>query len=246
MTLRSPFMIASGDFFFRYRQYMFPVIFLAMLFLMRPQIIVNDTVHQLVIWAGFIITMLGQGIRLFNIGLDYIERGGKDGKVYASRLVTGGIYNHVRNPMYLGNLLMAVGIGLYSCVPVLFVTALPFFFYFYYAIMASEENFLRGKFGEEYEEFCRRVNRLWPNFKNITRTLEGFSYNWRRAAEKDSNTAFWTFTALIVLPLWRNYHLYGKEAIQSYLPYAVAMMVVLFPLFITLRILKKKGTFVKA
>lgn len=246
MTLKSPFMLASGDFFFRYRAYMFPIIFIGMLCVFRPQIIVNETITDIIIWAGFIIAMLGQGLRIFTIGFDYIERGGKEGKVYASRLVTGGIYNHVRNPMYLGNILMAIGIGLYGCAPLAFVIFLPFFIFFYYAIMSSEENFLRGKFGLEYEDFCRRVNRLWPSFTNISQTLSGFTFNWRRPLEKENGTAFWTFTALTLLPLWRNYMFKKNEAFAQYAPFAIAIMVVLIPVYITLRILKRKGALSQA
>jgi len=243
MRLSNPFMIGCGDFFFRYRAYMFPVIFIGMLFLFRPLVIVSETFYAWTIWIGFTVTMLGEGLRLFTIGFDYIERGGKDGKVFASRLVTGGIYNHVRNPMYLGNILIAVGIGLYSGAPLVLLVALPFFIFFYYGIMASEENFLRGKFGEEYDAFCRRVNRLWPSFKNIGQTLSSFTYNWRRAIIKDSGTAFYTFLALALLPLWRNYFLNGvRVADSAYMPYAVSIMVVLVPIYITLRVFKKRGT----
>ena len=44
MRLSNPFMVGAGNFFFRYRAYMFPVIFIAMLFVFRPQVIVNETV----------------------------------------------------------------------------------------------------------------------------------------------------------------------------------------------------------
>ena len=243
MTLNNSFMIGSGRFFFRYRAYMFPIIFISLLFLFRPQIVINETITNLLIWLGFIITLLGGGLRLFTIGFDYIIRGGKDGKVYASNLVTGGLYAHVRNPMYLGNVLLALGIGLYGSSPIVLVTVLPFFVFFYYALMANEENFLREKFGQEYVDFCNRVNRLWPSFKNIGRTLSGFTFNWRRSAIKDSGTAFYTYTALTLLPLWRNYYLGRQDAVRAYAPYAAAIMVILIPVYITLRILKKKGTF---
>ena len=236
-------MVGAGKFFFRYRAYMFPVIFITLLVFCRPQVVIDEKTSNILIWFGFAVTMLGEGIRLFTIGFDYIIRGGKGGAVYADKLVTGGLYNHVRNPMYLGNLLIAVGIGFYCSSPVVMATVLPFFFFFYYALMANEENFLRGKFGQEFEDFCNRVNRLWPNLSGISNSLAGFSFNWRRSIIKDSGTGFYTFTALALLPLWRDYFLGNKEAFDAYTPYAAAIMAVLIPTYITLRILKRKGTF---
>jgi len=243
MRLSNSFMVGAGNFFFRYRAYMFPVIFIVMLFVFRPQVIINEPVHDWVIRLGLGVTLLGEGLRFFTIGFDYIERGGKGGKVYASRLVTGGIYNHVRNPMYLGNILIAVGIGLYGGAPLAFVTVLPFFVFFYYAIMATEEKFLYGKFGKEYEAFCRRTRRLCPSFVNIGQTLSGFSFHWWRALIKDSGTAFWTFVALALIPLWREYFLHGTTVGESvYAPYAAGIVAVLLPMYLGLRILKKKGS----
>jgi len=221
---------------------MFPVIFIAMLFVFRPQVIISETVYNGLVWLGLVVTLLGEGLRFFTIGFDYIERGGKGGKVNASRLVTGGIYNHVRNPMYLGNILIAIGIGLYGGVALAFVTVLPFFVFFYYAIMATEEKFLHGKFGADYEAFCRRTNRLLPSFVNLGQTLSGFNFHWWRAAIKDSGTAFWTFVALALIPLWRECFLHGTTLAESaYAPYAAGIVIVLLPLYIGLRILKKKG-----
>jgi len=175
------------------------------------------------------------------MGFDYIERGGKEGKVYASRLVTGGLYAHVRNPMYLGNLLMALGIGLYSSSPLLLVTALPFFVFFYYAMMPNEEEFLRTTFGAEFEDYCRRVNRLLPCFRGIGATLSNFTFNWKKPLMKENGTAFWTLVALALLPWWRLYFMGERARAAAILPVGIGIVAVLFPIYITLRILKKTG-----
>ena len=149
----------------------------------------------------------------------------------------------LRSIRFARELLIAIGIGLYGGAPLAFVTVLPFFVFFYYAIMATEEKFLYGKFGEEYEAFCCRTQRLWPSFTNIGQTLSGFNFHWWRALIKDSGTAFWTFVALALIPLWREYFLHGITVSESaYAPYAAGIVVVLFPIYIGLRILKKKGS----
>jgi len=61
---------------------------------------------------GLITTVLGQAVRGATIGLAYIVRGGKEGKPYADGLVTEGIFRHCRNPLYVGNILMLLGVGI--------------------------------------------------------------------------------------------------------------------------------------
>ncbi|RQP19812.1 MAG: isoprenylcysteine carboxylmethyltransferase family protein, partial [Parapedobacter sp.] len=102
-------MIRIGNFFFRYRNYLFIFLYLA-LFIPSPPIFSEHTfgpkyyLYPLII--GLCITFAGQLIRGATISLAYIVRGGKDKKVYAEQLVTHGIFAHCRNPLYVGNILM--------------------------------------------------------------------------------------------------------------------------------------------
>jgi protein-S-isoprenylcysteine O-methyltransferase Ste14 len=83
------------------------------------------------------------------------------------RLVVVGFYRYVRNPMYLG--LAAGWIGLWIVlghanpvgVAVVGVVALGVCLF----VMLYEEPTLRGKFGAEYEEYCRNVRRWWPRMR---------------------------------------------------------------------------------
>ncbi|MFZ1009481.1 MAG: isoprenylcysteine carboxylmethyltransferase family protein [Candidatus Sulfotelmatobacter sp.] len=83
------------------------------------------------------------------------------------RLVVVGFYSYVRNPMYVG---FAAGwIGLWvifghanmTVVAAVAAAALgvDLFVIFY------EEPTLRGKFGEQYEEYRRNVRRWWPRLQ---------------------------------------------------------------------------------
>src|SRR6185503_9604048 len=110
--------------------------------------------------------------------LEYIVRGGRNRQVYAKRLVQGGVFAHCRNPLYLGNYLMLLGVGVASNSLLFLCVGMPFFAFAYWAIIAAEENYLRQKFGNEFDDYCRRVNRIIPNWTGFGKTLRGMRFSW--------------------------------------------------------------------
>src|SRR5262249_36610736 len=77
-------------------------------------------------------------------------------------LTTGGPYAYVRNPIYLGNMILGLGmVGLMDD-PRLLVLYLIAMVVLYTVIVPAEEAFLRGKFGDDYRRYCRAVPRLIP------------------------------------------------------------------------------------
>ncbi|MGH7644806.1 MAG: methyltransferase family protein [Gemmatimonadales bacterium] len=79
------------------------------------------------------------------------------------RLVVGGPYRFVRNPMYVGAGLALAGAALfYQSLAVLGYTAL-FFALTHTFVLFYEEPTLQRSFGEEYEAYRRRVGRWWPS-----------------------------------------------------------------------------------
>src|ERR1044072_3328458 len=106
-------MISIGNFFFRYRNFLFMFLYVALFIPSAPLFSSEVFGENYYIWPvvlGLIITVSGQLIRGATIGLAYIIRGGKEGKVYADELVTSGIFHHCRNPLYVGNILMLCGV----------------------------------------------------------------------------------------------------------------------------------------
>ena len=83
------------------------------------------------------------------------------------RLVVVGFYRHVRNPMYLGFAAGWIGLGVVFGHPhpgviaalAVVATGVHLFVLFY------EEPTLRNKFGADYEEYCRNVDRWWPRWR---------------------------------------------------------------------------------
>jgi len=76
-----------------------------------------------------------------------------------SALVTGGIYRFTRNPMYLGMALFLAAWALWlgQLTPWLGIWAYVAFINRFQ--IAPEERVLAEKFGEDWEQFCRRTRR---------------------------------------------------------------------------------------
>jgi protein-S-isoprenylcysteine O-methyltransferase Ste14 len=197
----SSFTIQYGNFLFKYRNTVFPIVLIALLAGLRPVEPLGDA--RLDFWMdilGLSVALLGQGLRVLVIGLAYIRRGGRNKRVHADRLVTDGIFGHCRNPLYVGNLLILAGLFIVHNNPWVYLIGGAFFLYGYHAIVAAEESFLLDKFGEDYAAYCRRVNRWLPRLEHLTQTLQGMEFHWRRVVAKDYSSAYaWMVLAILLL-----------------------------------------------
>jgi len=84
--------------------------------------------------------------------------------VRPGKLVTGGIYGRVRNPMYSGILLAIIGTAFIAPTQriIVFILILAFSFL---AIVKAEERELKKRFGKPYEAYCCRVPALFPRLR---------------------------------------------------------------------------------
>jgi protein-S-isoprenylcysteine O-methyltransferase Ste14 len=103
----------------------------------------------------------------------------QDNDLRAEKLVASGPYRHVRNPLYLGNILMAIGIGLLAS-RVGFLLIVVGNLIFCLRLIGLEESNLQKEQGESYIEFCRRVPRLWPSLQSRL-PESGLKPHWKQA-----------------------------------------------------------------
>lgn len=239
-------MIAIGNFFFKYRNFLFIFLYLA-LFIPSPKIFRESMLgadyylYPLII--GLSITVIGQLIRGITIALAYIVRGGKDKKVHADDLVTEGFFNHCRNPLYVGNILMLVGVGVLINSLLFVVLFIPLFLFIYQAIVLAEENFLRNKFGSQFDAYCNRVSRWMINFKGIGQTISSMSFNGKRWLIKEYNTqVIWLLGIFVILLFYYPQITNGDIELRNTL--AMIGAVVLAVYYLAIRYLKKSGTWV--
>jgi len=183
---------------FQYRSYT-PIPFLVFMV-----IFAQPTLMSLVI--GFCVVLLGEFIRLWGVAIAGSETR-TTGPVGGTFLITRGPFAYVRNPLYLGNMLMYLGIGIMSMAlfPWLTLGALVYFVFQYSLIVSLEEEYLVRTFGSEYVQYCESVPRFFPTMEMYS---EGMNpqpeLNWSRGfvSEKRTLQAIGLLALLLVI-LWR-------------------------------------------
>jgi protein-S-isoprenylcysteine O-methyltransferase Ste14 len=230
-------MVKIGNFFFRYRNGLFPLAFGALIF-DQSRMWDNDLAAALI---GFLVALSGQVLRALTIGLVYIVRGGRNRNVYADRLVTQGMFAHSRNPLYLGNLLIIAGVAIAANSTLFLCIGLPFFLFAYRCIIAAEENYLENKFGQEFVEYCQRVNRFIPDFSGFRNTLEETEFQWKRLISADYGTIFY-WVAGIICVFGQNVWLRpDSDTNWQIISVLGSLIVVLILAYATARYMKKSG-----
>jgi protein-S-isoprenylcysteine O-methyltransferase Ste14 len=105
--------------------------------------------------------VLGAILRVW--GTAYLGSGVMRGAVMqGERLIAAGPYRYLRNPLYLGSWLLgfATAILMPPSGAAFFLFAFSVFTLF---LISAEERFLTAKLGDGYQDYCRRVLRLWPS-----------------------------------------------------------------------------------
>ena len=238
-------MVAIGNFFFKYRNWIFILFYGALFIPSWPLFSPAQFGNCYYIWPvciGLFITCLGQLIRGLTIGLAYIVRGGKEGKPYAEGLVTEGIFNHCRNRLYVGNILMLLGVGILANSLVYVAIVIPVFIFIYQAIVLAEEDFLRKKFGSGFDEYCKKVNRWFPNLSGICKTFRSMKFNWKRWILKEHTTQFIWLNGIVLLLLLKYPELTGYDKNLRNLLLGIIPGILLL-LYLLLRYVKKTGRF---
>lgn len=230
-------MVTIGNFFFRYRNGLFPLVYALLIFKSEP--LLPD--YRVAALAGYLVALSGQLIRGITVGLEYIIRGGKHRQVYADKLVQGGMFAHCRNPLYIGNFTIVLGVGLASNSLLFLGVAVPFFLFAYWAIIAAEENWLRNKFGQEFDDYCARVNRLLPRLSGLSETLSGMQFNWRRLITAEYGSAYLWMAAIPLVTLknaWMHGHYFSDKPV-TYAAWSLFGAATLA--YLLARVLKKSG-----
>lgn len=145
---------------------------------------------------GILCICLGEVLRLWASGYIKTYRGPME---EVGELVTSGPYAYVRNPLYLANGLIGLGITLLSGILWAIVLFGGIFAFLYGSVVRAEEAFLEEKFGEAYREYARYVPRFFPRLTPYSRRKGSFSF--RVLWEKESITLCTLFLVVLLFYL---------------------------------------------
>ena len=106
---------------------------------------------------GIGLMLLGESIRLWGVSHIGLPARARDAEV--QKLIYTGPYELTRNPLYIGNILIFMGLGLATGGPVLALGFLVFFSLYFNLIVRFEEEFLEYRLGEIYRSYRNRVPR---------------------------------------------------------------------------------------
>ncbi len=182
---RSPDSTKIGGWLFRHRTSI-PIPFALALLLLR---VGEAPFSWTLVSAGAVLTLLGEAIRLWAVRhIGTISRTRSD---RLGPLVTAGPFGLVRNPLYIGNILLWVGFAvtarlLWMAPVILVLLALE-----YHAIVKWEEQLLLERRGDEYRQYCAQVPRWIPDQKRNRRGREerrAIGFSWRETFFSERGT----------------------------------------------------------
>jgi protein-S-isoprenylcysteine O-methyltransferase Ste14 len=184
----------QGNKWFRYRSYI-PLIFL----IVGLAVYAFSAWKQLSIFEEYpcyknlfeicclAVSLLGLVIRIYTVGYTPANTSGRNTKAgqVADELNTTGIYSIVRNPLYLGNFLMWLGIAMLTA-NIWFIVSFCFLYWIYYErIIFAEEQFLRKKFGDTYLNWTQVTPVFFPKFSQYKKPA--YSFSWKKVLKKEKN-----------------------------------------------------------
>lgn len=150
---------------------------------------------------GLLCACAGEAVRLYVTGWVPEGTSGQNDRLEASVLNTRGPYAHVRNPLYVGNFFICLGLSLIAADGWAALLGLGFFAFEYFFIVRAEEDFLRGRFQATFDAYCAQVPRWLPRLSAASEgKLREGRFDWRRALKKEHNPmAAWLLGAIALL-----------------------------------------------
>lgn len=146
-------------------------------------------------WSGLLLALIGESIRLWAAG----TIGKRD------TLTTIGPYAYVRNPLYFGGALVAVGVLLLNGQILALTAAVAVALWFYPSQIKRETSFLLSRYGDAYRDYASKVPAFFPRLTPHTPgAVRSASYSFKlmkRNHELDAVAALVACLLILALPL---------------------------------------------
>ena len=149
-----------------------------------------------IVWPlGIIIILVGALIRLWatkHIGrrMPWMK---KKGKI----LIKTGPYAIVRNPLYIGNIIIATGLSIFSELIWIVPLIILYLFILYHLVALFEEKKLLKRWGTEYSTYLSEVPRWIPNLKGLNLAKSG-GFKWWDAIRAEIPSVYVCLLAIFI------------------------------------------------
>ena len=121
----------------------------------------SDNAYRVTFAVGALLVAIAALLRTW--GTSYLQADVmRDSEVHTERLVADGPYRYVRNPLYLGNIFMAAGVGLMASRLGFLILFFGMTIFVLRLLLREEAELLRDQ-GESYRRYCDAVPRLLPS-----------------------------------------------------------------------------------
>jgi protein-S-isoprenylcysteine O-methyltransferase Ste14 len=236
----SNFACAAGHAVFRCRDALAPVaVVLFALVTRRADFLAPTSVDYWLDGVGIGVVIVGLGMRLLVIAGSGIRRSGVRKRVIAPTLFETGPYAWCRNPLYVGNAVILIGLTLIFDSRWMVGIGLPVALLAIRSIVAAEERVLTKSFGARYHDYCRRVPRFLPH-RPFARVAAP-PLDWHRAVRKEHGTIFAAITTAVVLMAAEDLVREGSTGWHWHVPALLCAWLVMASLWARVRYLKHTG-----
>ena len=230
----------QGDWLFRWRGYL-PLFLIA---IMIPGVLCfrypgNSHYYDLCWEIGCLcVSFFGLFIRCLTVG--FVPRGtsgrNTSGQI-ADSLNTTGMYSLLRNPLYLGNFFMILGVVTMLAVnafwlPIIYTLA---FWLYYERIIMCEEAFLGKKFGQAYYDYAASTSAFVPNFTRWKKPELSFSF--RNVLRREYSSFFALVSAMFTVEIVGDIIVERRFILD---PIWVIFFLFSLGVYLSLRTIKKK------
>lgn len=128
-------------------------------------------------FAGVPVVLGGELLRLWGVHhIGVISRTRSD---RLGPLIDSGPFAHVRNPLYLGNILLWLGFAMSARLLWLAPLVVGLLALEYHAIVRWEERLLESRIGERYRQYMKRVPRWIPNPTGRSNATYDAAFSWQ-------------------------------------------------------------------
>jgi protein-S-isoprenylcysteine O-methyltransferase Ste14 len=230
-------MAQTGAKLFRWRSYVLlafvPAIIWAVFQGEQVEAVIGDAWGEAFEVLAIGLVVLGEVCRILTVG--FVPRGtsGRNtaaGQV-ATRLNTNGVYSMVRNPLYLANCTMYLGIVLFTQSLVLAIIFVLVLLPYYERIIAAEEAFLADKFGDDYRNWAAVTPAFIPKLTGWQ--TPDMTFSWRSVIRREHASIYGAIFALVLIDIgldWAN-----GERVEAGLVWFLAIVTVIEAVIILLK-----------